>query len=184
MIFLIFRANALIAKYVEQGSMVTLVCCSVQRKTIAITQALHLLACLLLMMLYITIVEIVSAEIYFPNVLPIGSLCLLNLGLFAVQFFISAFCFFFSCVCNDGKYSIGFSGGICALMYVLQMIANMGGVGEPAKYFTFFTLFQPQELCNSSVPAFALWGLLLLFVGGIALYIASIRVFVKKDLPI
>ena len=56
----------------------------------------------------------------------------------------------------------------------------MGSVGKPAKYFTFFTLFQPQELCNSSVSAFALWGLLLLFVGGIVLFIASIRVFVKK----
>ena len=31
-------------------------------------------------------------------------------------------------------------------MYVLQMLANAGEDAEKAKYFTFFTLFQPENL--------------------------------------
>lgn len=54
MLFCILRGNALIAKYVDKGSMVSLVAAPVKRRTIAFTQMTVLVSGILLLICYST----------------------------------------------------------------------------------------------------------------------------------
>jgi ABC-2 type transport system permease protein len=182
MVLVILRAHGLIGKYVDRGSMMTLVAAPVKRRTVAFTQMKTLASVTLLLIVYITVLEIICAEATFPGEIEIGSFLLLNVGLFCVQLFIGGICFLASCIFNDAKYSVGVGAGIPTLMYIIQMLANMGGSAENAKYATFFTLFNPDGLVAGEAEA--IWGIVALFIGACLLFIAAITVFSKKDLHI
>ena len=182
MLFCILRGNALIAKYVDKGSMTALVAAPVKRSTIALTQLAVLVSGILLLVLYITILESVCAGSGFPGELDLSALAVLNVGLLCLHLFIGGICFLSSCIFSDTRYSIAAGAGIPALMYVLQMLANVGGNAEKIKYFTYFTLFDPDGLIAGKSSAAA--GSLLLFAGAVVLYVLGILVFEKKDLYI
>ncbi len=182
MLFSILRGNALIAKYVEKGSMVSLAAAPVKRRTIAFTQLGVLVSGILLLVLYGTIVELVCAVSGFPGELDTAALFALNGGLLCLHLFIGGICFLSSCIFSDTKYSVAFGAGIPAFMYVLQMLANVGGKAEKAKYFTFFTLFGPEGIVAGESGAIA--GAAILFAGAAVLYALGIMVFERKDLYI
>ena len=182
MVFCILRGNGLIARYIEKGSMVSLVAAPVKRHTVAFTQMAVLISGILLLMIYSTVLEIACAAITFPGELNTSELLVLNAGLLCLHLFIGGICFLASCVFSDTRYSIGFGAGIPALMYILQMLANVGGEAEKAKYFTFFTLFDPSGLIAEDSSAIV--GIFALLLGAIVLYSLAIVVFSKKDLYI
>lgn len=182
MIFCILRGNALVAKYVDRGSMVSLVAAPVKRTAVAFTQMKVLASGVFLLLLYTTVLEIACAAGRFPGELDYGQLLILNIGLLCLQLFIAGICYFTSCLFNDTKYSVGFGAGIPALMYVLHMLANTGGDAEKFKYATFFTLYNPDDIVAGQASAIA--GMVILFVGALVLFCAGIAVFDKKDLHI
>ena len=182
MVFCILRANGLIAKYVDKGSMVSLVAAPVKRRTIACTQMSVLLSGVLLLLLFVTVLETGVAQNLFPGELILSELLMLNGGLLCLHAFIGGICFLASCLFSDTKYSIAFGAGIPALMYVLQMLANVGEKAETAKYFTFFTLFDANGIIAGENNAWI--GIAVLLVGAILLFSAGILVFCKKDLHI
>lgn len=182
MIFCILRGNGLIAKYVDRGSMVSLAAAPVKRRTIAGTQMMVLLTGILLLISYSTVLEILVAQSSFPGELAAVELLKLNAGLLCLHLFIGGICFLASCVFSDTKYSIAFGAGIPALMYILQMLANVGGKAEKVKYFTFFTLFDPNGIVAGETGAVLGAGVLL--AGAVLLYAAAVLVFTKKDLHI
>ena len=67
MLFCILRGNALIAKYVDKGSMALLIAAPVKRRTIAMTQMTVLVSGILLLLFYSTIVEFICAGSGFPG---------------------------------------------------------------------------------------------------------------------
>ena len=79
-------------------------------------------------------------------------------------------------------YSIGFGAGIPALAYVINMLANVGGDAEAAKYFTFFTLFDPSGIAAGESAAWA--GAAVLLAAGAVLYALAVGIFARKDLSI
>lgn len=182
MVFCILRGNGLIAKYIDKGSMVSLVAAPVKRRTVAFTQMAVLVSGILLLMIYSTALELVCASISFPGELNMAELLLLNGDLLCLHLFIGGICFLSSCLFSDSKYSIGFGAGIPALMYVLQMLANVGGEAEKIKYITFFTLFDPSGIVAKDNGAIT--GVFILLVGAIILYTFGIMIFSKKDLHI
>ena len=182
MVFCILRGNGLIAKYIERGSLVSLVAAPVRRRTVAFTQMGVLVSGLLLLTVYSTALELICAGISFPGELDVAELLLLNAGLLCLHLFIGGICFLSSCAFSDTRYSIGFGAGIPTLMYVLQMLANVGGAAEKAKYFTFFTLFDASGIIAKDGGAIA--GVLVLLIGAVALYTLAIMWFSKKDLHI
>lgn len=182
MLFCILRGNALVAKYVEDHSMVSLVAAPVKRRTIALTQMLVLLTGTVILVGYSTILELVCGAWYFPGELDTAQLLTLNGGLLCLHLLIGGICFAASCLAPDTKYSVGFGAGVPILMYVIQMLANMGGKVENAKYFTFFTLFDPEGLVARESGALA--GAALLGLGGLALYGLGAAAFCRKDLHI
>jgi ABC-2 type transport system permease protein len=182
MVFSILRGNALIAKYVDRGSAVSLVAAPVKRTAVAFTQMTVITSGVFILLAYTTALEIVCAESSFPGELDYGQLLLLNVGLLCLQLFIASICYFTSCLFNDTKYSVGFGAGVPALMYILQMLANTGGSAEEFKYATFFTLFNPDELIAGETSAVV--GAIILLVGAIILFTVGTAVFDKKDLHI
>lgn len=182
MIFCIVRGNGLIARYVDRGSMVYLAASPVKRSVIATTQAAVMLTGIVILVCYVTVLEILSANYNFPKELEIDKLLILNTGLAALQFAIGGICFLTSCIFSDIKYSLGFGAGIPLLMYVLQMLANAGEKAEIAKYFSIFTLFDPEGIAAGESAAMA--GVAVLFILAGALFAAAIIVFTGKDLHI
>lgn len=182
MVFCILRGNGLIAKYVDRGSMVTLVAAPVKRGTIACTQMLALISGILLLVLYATGLQIAVCRVSFPEEPVVAELLKLNTALLCLHLFIGGICFLASCVFSDTKYSIAFGAGIPALMYVLQMLANAGEKAEKLKYATFFTLFNPDKIVAGEAIANVWAGALLL--GAVVLFAAGIAVFCRKDLYI
>lgn len=182
MLFCILRGNALIAKYVDKGSMVSLVAAPIKRRTIAFTQMTVLVSGILLLVIYSTIVELICVVSGFPGELDLTALLVLNTGLLCLHLFIGSICFLSSCIFSDTKYSIAFGAGIPAFMYVLQMLANVGGNAENAKYFTFFTLFDPDGIIAGESGAAA--GIFMLFAGSVILYLLGNLLFERKDLHI
>ena len=180
MLFSILRGNGLICRYIEKGSMVYLTAAPVKRRTIALTQAAALVSGLVILLAYTTVLEIGCAQYYFPGELDLSKLLLLNLGLLSLQLFISGWCFLASCLFSDGKYSIGAGAGVPVLMYVLQMLANVGGKAEKAKYFTFFTLFRPDGILASDSQA--MLGIGVLSAGAAVLYVLAILAFCRREL--
>lgn len=182
MLFCIFCGNGLVAKYVDNNSMVSLVAAPIKRRNIAFTQMAVLVSGILLLMIYNTILEIVCAEYYFPGELDIAMLVSVNIGLLCLHLFMGGICFFISCIFSDIKHSIGFGVGILIFMYAIKMLANIGGKAEKIKYFTFFTLFDPQGIITGENNAII--GIIVLFISGIALFFGGIITFSKKDLHI
>jgi len=182
MVFSIIRANALVAKYVDRGSMVALLAAPVKRRTVALTQMAVLGTCIVTLITYVTALQLMAAQAQFPGELDIGKLLLMNAGLLCLQLFIGGICFFASCLFSDAKYSVAVGAGVPVLMFVIQMLANMGGNLENAKYLTFFTLFNPDKFIAGDQSSVT--GILILFAGAVVLFGAGIAVFSKKDLHI
>ena len=160
----------------------TLLAAPVKRCTVAFTQLLVLISGILLLVLYSTVLEGICAQRAFPGELNGKELLMLNGGLLCIHLFIGGICFLASCVCSDTKYSIGFGAGIPALMYVLQMLANVGGNADKVKYLTFFTLFNPEGIAAKQGDAVC--RVAVLFIGAVILYMLGIIVFSRKDLSI
>jgi ABC-2 type transport system permease protein len=182
MVFSILRANGLIARYVDRGSMVSLIAAPVKRSTVAFTQLCVLIADIIILLALSTVTEIISAAILFPGELNTSGLLILNAGLLALQLFIAGICFFCSCLFSDARFSMGFGAGIPSLMYVLKMLADASSGAEDIKYFTFLTLFNPDGLIHSESGAII--SATILFASAIALFAGSVVVFTKKDLSI
>jgi ABC-2 type transport system permease protein len=182
MVFAILCGNKLIARHVDRGSMTYLLAAPVKRSTVAFTQMKVIATGIFALTLYVTALQLFVGELAFPGELAIGKLLALNAGLLALQWFIGGISFLFSCICSDTKHATGLGAGIPALAYVLQMMANMGGNAENAKYATFFTLFNPDGIVAGERGAIA--GAIVLFAGAIVLFSAAIVIFSKKDLHI
>lgn len=182
MVFCMLRSNGLIARYIDRGSMVSLVAAPVKRRTIVLTQAAVLICGVFILLLYTTCLEAAVAQFSFPGALNMLRLVEVNAALLCLHLFIAGICFLFSCVFSEVKYSVAFGAGIPVLMYVLQMLANMGDRMEKVKYCTFFTLFNPEGLAAGAFDARLGAGILL--AGAVALFCASTAVFCKKDLHI
>lgn len=180
MVYTIIRANGLVAKYVDQGSMAALLAAPVKRSRVAFTQLMALFTGIVLLVAYSTALEWFVAEGMFPGELELRQLLRVNGGLLCLQLFIGAFCFLCSCSFSETKLSLAFGAGIPVLMYILQMLANMGGKLEKMQYATFFTLFQAEGLAAADEQAFLFAGILLL--ASLVFSLAGILVFRSKDL--
>ncbi len=182
MVFCILRGNGLIAKYTDNGSMVTLLAAPVRRGKVVFTQMMVLITGIILLMVYSTVLEIILINIQHPGELVVSELLRLNLGLLCLHLFIGAICFLASCVFSEAKYSLAIGAGIPVVMYIIQMLANMGKRADVCKYFTFFTLFDPKGLAAGNVGAAGFAAVLA--IGAVILYGCAAVVFCKKDLHI
>jgi len=182
LLFIIIATNRLVASYVDKKSMGILLSAPVERKNLILTQIFVLIFYVLIMVLYIFILELLVIAIKIPSELDFKVLVTVNFGLFCMLFCLSGVCMVFSCCCSENKLALGFGAGLPLLMYLFKMLSNMEGKAKVFKYFTLFSLFNPNELVTFSFTKTIPISILLLT--GIGLFIISIFVFNKKDLHI
>ncbi|MEF9951956.1 MAG: ABC transporter permease subunit [Clostridium sp.] len=182
LIFIIILSNKLVARYVDRGSMAYLLATPNKRRSIVVTQAIFSMVAILLIVVYATVICIVSSEIMFPGDLDIGRFILINLGLYGLLFFFGGLCFLSSCCFNDGRLANGVGAGLGVFFVLIQMISQVGDKFEFLKYITPLTLFQPEKIALGEGSPIGLF--LILYAIGFVLYIGGIIIFNNKDLSI
>lgn len=181
MIYTITVCNRCIASHVDKGSMAYILSTPNKRRKIAITQAIFIIVSTSLMIAFVTLVGIVLSNIMFPGELDVSAFLLLNLGTLLLYYAVTGIGFFASCLFNDTKNSLMIGAGLPVAFLVIQMISDIGEKTRFLKYFTLFTLFDPEKIIHggSYIPNF-----ITLLTISLVMYGLGIYVFDKKDLPL
>lgn len=182
MIFSIIRGNGLVARYVDRGSMASLLAAPVRRRTVAVTQMTVLITGIVWLIVYATALEIITIAMHAPGQVDIATLLMLNAGLLSLHLFIGGVCFLASCIFDETRHSLAMGAGLPGLMYILQLLAQAGDKTKAFKYITFFTLYDPDAIAAGESGAMG--GPLILLVGAALLYAAAITVFTRRDLSV
>ncbi|MCM3756529.1 ABC transporter permease [Sporosarcina aquimarina] len=181
-IFIIMTANSLIASQVDRGSMAYLLSTPTKRSTIIMTQAIYLIMALIVMFLIETVAGIVSIQVFQSDTdIVVSDFVMLNLGLLLLMFAISGISFFFSSYCNLTKNSLAFGAGIPIAFFLFHLLSTVDQSLDVLNYFTINALFDTTAILEGENYW---WKLSVLLGIGIVLYIASLEVFKRKDLPL
>lgn len=182
LIFYVLSSLKLIAKKVDNGSMAYLLTCGNTRTTVWFTQLCVLLFQVALLLIYCVCIELLSAQIMFPNELDLSSFLRLNSGLFALHFSLSSFVFLCSCAFNEYRNAALLGAGIPILCLLIQMLSNMGGKLENLKYCTIMTLFDTEGLIEGTSNAWYL--LFILLIISILCIVISKVIFKRKNMSL
>ncbi len=182
MVVIIIIANKLVASHTDKGSMAYLLAAPNNRFKIIFTQMKVLAIFITSLIVYITIMTIISTQIMFPGELDINKILLLNFCLLIFHFAISGICFLASVICNDTKNSLLIGAGVPVFFFVIQMLVNAGEKMAIFKYFTIFSLFDPKKIVNYDTTSLVLVGCLALIT--FALYFTAIKIFQKRNLSV
>lgn len=182
-IYCVMAGTQLVARLVDRGSMAYLLSTPTSRVKIAITQLSVLIFGLLVIVLFATAGGVLgtlwisgSAE------LDMSLFIQMNLVGFLLFFVISAYSFLFSCLFNDEKTATSVSAVVTIVFFALHLVGRLSPDVDWLLNLTIFSAFDPQEISNGTadilIPSLELLG------AGIILYVLSIIVFRKKDLPL
>ncbi|KOY82858.1 ABC transporter permease subunit [Lysinibacillus macroides] len=181
-IFIIMTANSLIASQVDRGSMVYLLSTPTKRSTIIVTQAFYLIVALVIMFFMETIAGLVTIQVFQSDTdIVVADFVMLNVGLLLLMFAISGISFFFSSYCNLTKNSLAFGAGIQIAFFLCQLLSSVDESLNVLNYLTINALFDTTAILDGE---HYWWKLIILFGIGLVLYIASLEVFKRKDLPL
>lgn len=182
MIFSFLVAEGLICRYVEDGSMASLLAAPVKRQTIVFTQLTVLFIQITIMILYCTFLELIVANLSFPGALDTAELLFLNFGLWLFQIMIATFTFLCSCYFNESHRCLFFGAGIPVLMYIIQMLSNVDDKIVNLKYLTVFSLFDPDRFIT--YESFAYQSLIIMFLAVVLMTTTAICLFKNKDIHV
>ena len=181
-IFIIMTANNLIASQVDRGSMAYLLSTPTKRSTIIMTQAFYLMIALVVMFLIETVAGLITIQVFQSNTdIVVADYVMLNVGLFVLMFAISGISFFFSSYCNLTKNSLTFGAGIPIAFFLFQLLSKVDESLQVFNYVTINALFDTTAILEGGNYW---WKLIVLLGIGIVLYVASLEVFKRKDLPL
>lgn len=182
LIFVIMTANGLIASQVDRGSMAYLLSTPTKRSTVVRTQAAYMILMLVLMFAIVTLVGVFSIlTLQSESDVDMGKFLMLNLGLFLLMFATSGVSFLFSCLFNLSKHSLALGAGLPLAFFLFHLMAQVDSSLEGFKYISLNTLFDTDAIISGESYALQF---VLLFVIGILLYVAGMRIFQEKDLPL
>lgn len=181
-IFIIMTANSLIASQVDRGSMAYLLSTPTKRSTIIVTQAFYLIISLVVMFIIETAAGFITIQVFQSETdIVVADFIMLNVGLFLLMFAISGISFFFSSYCNLTKNSLAFGAGIPIAFFLFQLLSSVDESLNVLSIFTINALFDTNAILEGENYW---WKLISLLGIGIVLYIASLEVFKRKDLPL
>lgn len=181
MIYSIMVGNKLIAEKVDQGTMAGLLATPNKRIKIIFTCALFFILSLIAMWLIVFLIGVLAANIFQPGHLDINAFCRLCFGCFLYHFVISGICFFSSTIFNTSKMAVSIGGGISLFFFLVNLIVKLSSDLDILKYFTLNTLFDTTKLISGDQY---IGNLIIMFSLGAVLYIGSLIIFPKKDLPL
>ena len=171
----------LVAKYEDRGAMAYLLNSHYSRKQVIVTQGAYLLLSVSVIVIFTTVLTILSCVILFQDELDIVGFLMLNLGLLALQIFLAAFCFLFTCLFTEIKYSIGLGAGIGSLFLVLQMLSQIND-NPLLRYCNPLSLFNPDQIIRYNATALVCIGVL--FALAMLFFFIAVQGFRHKDLSL
>lgn len=182
LIYLLILGNSYVMKYVDSGSMASLLATRNSRRRIIATQAVSLILSTILLMLLITLIGAGFSEGMFPGELDYSKYILLNTGACLLQLAVSALIFFAACLFNESRYFYLAACGIPLLGYLFSMLGNMDDKLKVFKYLSLYSLFPNNKIMAGNEKYFPYF---LVLIGiSIALYGSGILIFNKKDLSL
>jgi ABC-2 type transport system permease protein len=124
---------------------------------------------------------VLVCEAMFPGTLDIGAFLKLNFTTMLVNMTVMMISFFFSCLYNDSKMSLGFGAGIPILFLLFNMLGGASEEAEKLKSLSIYGFYDPVELTRGA----EIWPINLIYIGMvIILFIAGVLIFRKKKLPL
>ena len=94
---------------------------------------------------------------------------------------VSAYSFFFSCICNDERKALSYSASLTILFFVLNMVGKLSDKLEWMKSLSLFTLFRPKEIAEGT---YNIWPVSIGLAAERFIFIVAIVLFKKRDLPL
>lgn len=171
----------LLAGHIDDGSMAFLLSLPVSRRKIAVTQAAFLWLSMLVMLAAVMVYGIIFAEIRFPGLMSYGNFMMLNTGLLGLMTLVSGIGYAASAYCRSARTASAAAIGLPLFFYILKMAGDASDKVEILRYFTIFTLFDNAGLASGNTDVIKV---VIMFVAGLALYLAGITVFCRKNLSV
>ncbi len=197
--YTIMLANDLVSKKIENGSLAFTFSTPIKRNTYIFTEGMYLIfsetvmaAILLCFGLVARQVGIACGSADIEESITVAYLLKFALGNYLVTLAVSSICFFTSSLFNKTSNAVGVGGGISIFFYICSILGLFGTKTIPAtiriesmnyfNYCTIMTLFDTNAVLNEDVIYW--YKLIGLVAIAFVMYIASFKVFEKKDLPL
>jgi ABC-2 type transport system permease protein len=181
MVYCIILGNRLVAKLVDNGSFAYLLSTPNSRVKIIITQGIYALASVAVLFAALFSLGFFVCEAMLPGLLDVGAFLSLNFTTMLVNMTVMMISYFFSCLFNDSKMSLGFGAGLPIAFILLNMLGGVSQDAEVLKSFSIYGLYNPVELVRGT----KIWEVNLLYAGMIIfLFAAAVVVFKRKKLPL
>jgi hypothetical protein len=181
MVYCIILGNRLVAKMVDDSSFAYLLSTPNSRVKIIITQGFYALVSIMLLFAGLFTSGIIICSVMFPGMLDIGAFFRLNLTTMLVNMAVMMISFFFSCLFNDTKLSLGFGSGFPIVFLLMNMLGGVSKDSEILKKLSIYGFYDPVDLVHGS----EILGVNLFYIGIIAvLFVSGILIFNKKRLPL
>lgn len=181
MVYCIILGNRLVARQVESGSFAYLLSTPNSRGKIILTQGIYALLSVAVLFAALFGVGVLVCEAMFPGRLDQKAFFNLNVTTMLVNMTVMMISFFFSCLFNDAKLSVGFGAGLPIAFLLMNMLGGASKEAEVLKSFSIYGLYDPVKLVKGA----DLGGINLLYCAVIlALLAAGVVIFRKKRLPL
>ena len=182
--YLIATSNKMIAAQVDKGTMAYILSTPVKRSKVAATQTLYFAGSLFVMFAVTAITHMIAHYIGFGGITvsEVGTILLLNLGLFVLNLALSGICYLASCVFNLSKNVIAVGGGIVGVFTLFSMMGMFGESFRWMRNFTIVTLFDIQSVLGGTKDF--IWKFAVLAGIGVTTYLIGSVAFAKRDLPL
>lgn len=181
MVYCIILGNRLVAKMVDNGSFAYLLSTPNSRIKVITTQGIYALLSVAVLFAALFGVGVFVSNSMYPGELDVAAFLNLNVTTMLVNMTVMMISFFFSCLFNDSKKSLGFGAGIPILFLLMNMLGGASEKSEALKSFSIYGLYEPVSLINGA----EVWGINILYVGlTVVLFAAGVLIFNKKQLPL
>lgn len=181
LVYSIILGNRLVAKSVDSGSMACLLSTPNSRVKITATKGIYAIVSIILLQLLLFGAIVVGTKMMLPGELEVGAFFKLNVTSMLVNMAVMSIVFFFSCLFNDSRYSMGLGAGVPIIFLLLNMLGGISSDTEILKKISIFGWYDPVELVNG-VSAL---GVNLIYTGiTVVLLVSGVLIFKHKRLPI
>lgn len=181
MVYCIILGHRLVAKTVDNGSMGYLLSAPLSRTRLVVTRGVY--ALLSLVALFGAIFGLTAAvcAARFPGLLNMRGFLRLVVTTMLINMVIMMISFFFSCLFNDAKKSLGFGSGVPIAFFLMNMLGSAADDLSFLRDFSVYGLHNPVDVVKNG----DVLGLNLLFAAVIvALFVGAVAVFRRKRLPL
>jgi ABC-2 type transport system permease protein len=181
MVYAIILGNRLVARMVDDGSFSYLLSSPNSRTGIIVTQGAFALCAMFFMFLIVWLLQLLICEVFHPGLLDRAAFFNLTLATMLVNSLVVMICFFFSCLFNESRYALGFGTGIPLGFFMMKMIGEVNQDTGFLKRISIYGFFDPVALARGASATIANIAYCMLIL---ALFVVSVLVFRKKQLPL